>query len=166
MKFRDKTEGARGGNDFVKLADGESIIGVFRGDVYDFKQHWDNGAKRGVLCTGREGCALCLKGEKPSFRFRLNLLLKEADAYVPKIFEQGWTVYENLRALHSDYDLEKTIIKITRSGTEKNTSYTILPVKNGGLTEKQDVDLSKVQLLKLEHGEGATESETSEDIPF
>jgi len=145
LKFREASEVSA--KNFVKLKDGESIQGVFRGSVYEFRQHWKD--NRGTLCTG-SGCALCVE-KKPGFRFRLNFITPEGGQQVAKIFEQGWTVYEAMRALHTEYDLETTIVKITRYGTGTDTSYSILPVKNGTLSEEQQAKLAEIPLLKLEH---------------
>lgn len=168
MKFPDFNTGGPGGKAFVKLKDGESIKGVFRGDPHPFRQHWVE--NRGVFCPGKS-CPLCAEGEKSSFRFRINFVMQENGAWVAKVFEQGWTSYDYLKSMHeSDYDLEKTLIKITRRGTGTDTSYSILPVPNGTL-KKPDVDaIAAVALHDLSPKEkseaAATPEESGEDIPF
>lgn len=149
MRFsaiRDKQDGG-GKAAFVKLADGESIKGVFRGDPVHFKQHFVNNT--GALCPGLATCEHCKAGLKPAFRFRLNFVTNENGAYVAKIFEQGWIVYESLGSLHEEYDLQKTVVKITRKGEKQNTSYTIIPLPNG-LTDEQAAKIAAVPLQRLE----------------
>lgn len=154
MKFRDKSTG--GGKNFLKLKAGESVRGVFRGDPYEFRQHWT--ANRGVKCEGAS-CELCKSGDKSSFRFRLNLVIQENGALAAKVFEQGWTVYELLKALHEgDYDLEKHFMKITRHGTGTDTSYSIVPVPNGAVSKDTDKQIAAVKLADLSH-QAAEEAE-------
>jgi hypothetical protein len=147
MQFREKSEG---GKNFVKLKGGESVTGLFIGELYEFRQHWSEG-RGSQLCSG-DKCEACKAGQKPSFRFRLNFIVKEGENYVPKVFEQGWTVYEQLRGLHDEYDLTKTVVKVARQGDGKNdTTYTVLPAK---VQPSADViaKLQKLPLLPLEHG--------------
>ena len=155
MKFLEKSEDSK---DFIRLKSDETIVGLFRGDIYDFRQHWTNG--KSEVCIG-EGCQYCAEKKKPAFRFRINLILNEGGKYIPKIFEQGWTVYDALRELHKEYDLEHTLVKITRKGTSMNdTSYTIIPAK-AQLTAEQKKAVEKVELLPLEH-QSRTKSEKQE----
>lgn len=170
MKFQATSGGSS--KNFVKLKSGDSVTGVFRGDPYDFKQHWSN--QRSSLCTG-EACEKCKAGDKPGFRFRINFVTTENGAQVAKIFEQGWTVYDYLRTLNeSDYDLEKHTVKITRNGEGTNTTYNIVPLAKGALSAEQEKKIAKVELNKLDsvnekdsvpHSVDAGDA-TGEDIPF
>lgn len=153
-----------GGNNFIKLKDGESVKGVFRGDLHHFHQHWEG--NKALRCLGKETCPSCKEGKKALFRFRLNLVVNENGAYTAKIFEQGWTVHEALRALHEgDYNLEQHLMKITRYGTGTDTSYAIIPVPNGSLTEDKIKAIAAVPLHSLD-GSQKEEQEVSENVPF
>lgn len=177
MKFSAEggTSGGIDGKHFVKLKDRESIVGVFRGDPHDFRQHWVN--NRSSICSGSE-CKLCADKNKNTFRFRVNFITKENEVYVAKVFEQGWTVYEQLKALHEgDYPLDKTIVRITRSGTGQQTTYTIIPVPKGDITPDIEKKLSVVALhnvidlgkddVDVNDAQDAGSSPwTTEDIPF
>lgn len=102
---------------FVKLKDGEEIIGVFKGMPHEFGLIWET-KKHVPVGT-----------EKSTFRFRINFIVKEGASYVPKVFEQGITVYNMLKELHQSYPLPETAVKIKRSGSTKDdTTYTILPL--------------------------------------
>lgn len=165
MKFKDLSTR----QNFLKLKSGEEIRGIFRADPVDFRQHWSNG--RGVICTGRDKCELCKAGEKSNFRFRINFVVNENGAYVAKVFEQGKAVYEALKALHQDYNLETNQMKIRRVGTGTETNYTILPVPNGKFTPEAMKALETVKLNTLldePTAEPSTESEDEdgEDVPF
>lgn len=166
MKFKPKFEDTR---NFLKLKPSESVSGTFRGDPYDFKIHWND--NRSILCPGKEKCDLCIAGEKPKFRFRVNFIMKEGNDYVAKVIEQGWTFYETLRSLNeSDYELEKYMMKITRQGSGMNTSYTIIPAPNGLLTSEVEKKVSQVVLNNIghitEHENESSENTTDADIPF
>ena len=147
MKFKPKTEGGTSGKNFVRLKAGESVHGIFRGEPYDFRQHWVNNKTQ--LCTGDE-CELCKAKNKASFRFRLNLIINENKAYVAKIFEQGYQVYDYIRSLaDSGYDLEKTVVKITRHGSGPNdTSYVIVPVPGGALDGEKEKAIETLERAK------------------
>jgi len=174
MKFPDI--GSTGGvakKDRLSLKDGEAVKGVFRGDPHPFRQHWVDGSS--TFCPGKGGnCQLCAAGDKSSFRFRINFVLQENGAWVAKVWEQGWKAYQDLKSLHeSDYDLEKTVVKISRRGSGKNdTAYTVLPVPNGVLGQKDLAAVSAVPLHDLSPRDKAeTEDDgepehTEDDIPF
>lgn len=176
MKFLQPSEDSR---NFLKLKAGESIQGVFRGEIYDFRIHWAD--SRSSVCAGKDICELCKSGNKSSFRFRVNFVTKEATGYVAKLIEQGWNFYGDMRSLNEGgYELEKFVVKITRQGEGLHTKYTILPLPNGLLTASSEALISKVTLNNLAHIaeiEAIPETvenplatpkvpETYEDIPF
>jgi hypothetical protein len=165
MKFRDLSNAI--GKNLIRLKPGEETRGVFRGDPVDFRQHWVN--NRSSICTGRETCDLCKSGEKSSFRFRINFVVNENGAYVAKIFEQGKAVYEAMKALNHDYDLEKNQMKIKRLGSGTDTTYSILPVPNGVVTKDTEKAIGELALHQLsESAAEAAEEESGEGehIPF
>jgi hypothetical protein len=150
MQFKSNEQlGVNSQDTFLKLKDREHANGVFRGNPFEFKQHWI--ANRSYPCKGN-GCEHCAKQVKSTFRFRLNFVLKDPSSpqgYVAKVFEQGLSVYESLRALaESGYNLEKTIVKISRNGTGQNTSYTIVPLPNP-LQPQSEQFISQVKLHDL-----------------
>lgn len=133
---------------FIKLNDGQEIVGVFRGDPFEFQDHWIN--NRSQECTG-SSCEHCKAGIKSGFKFRINFITKENNEYVAKIFERGWSVYKTLRKLHEgDYNLEKTIVKIKRIGsTRQNTEYSVLPIPKYHVNAQLENTLAKVKLHDL-----------------
>lgn len=171
MKFMAKSEDTR---NFLKLKDSESAKGVFRGDIYYFRTHWNQ--NKSSLCPGKDKCELCATGDKSKFRFRVNFVAVEGDTLVAKIVEQGWDFHEVLRTLNEgDYQLEKYFMKITRHGEKLNTSYSVIPMPDGLVTAIREEKLSAVKLNDLKH---ITEAEnaapamdtpppiTDSDIPF
>lgn len=140
MKFqkREIPAGDNSGGVFLRLKDGESVVGVFRGEIYEFYQIWENG-KPQVVGKEHEGA---------KSRFRLNFIAK--GELKPKIFEFGLTVYNQLAEIQEDYKVEETIVKITRRGTGTDTVYIIIPAKEQ-LTAAQIKKLDAVELNILEH---------------
>ncbi len=118
MRFKDHSSEAGGDKlPFVKIKDGEKIIGVFKGEAHEFGLIWETKSHVPI------GTA------KSSFRFRLNFITKEGASYVAKCLEQGATVYNMLKDLNESYPLEETVVEIKRSGSTKDdTRYSILPL--------------------------------------
>lgn len=151
-----------GGDLFLKLKDGESKIGVCRGELYEFFQVWENGRSR--IAEPDE------KGAKS--RFRLNFVSYENGKFVARIWEFGLTVYNQLAEINEEYPLEKTKLKVTRKGTGTDTVYMILPMLKEPISPKALKDLDGVALNALAHPEakekpGTFESEMEhDDLPF
>jgi hypothetical protein len=141
MEFKD----FNGSKNILKIKSGESATGVFRGNPKDFRQHWKD--NKSTVCTGRDTCDLCKAGEKSAFRFRINFVTRENGALLAKVFEQGKSLYEQLKLLNKEIDLEKTSIKITRQGTGTQTTYMLIP--GAQITEEQDKQISELKLNEL-----------------
>lgn len=168
MKFKDDfgSNSSSSGKDFIKIQDGKSVVGLCAGDPYEFFQHWVG--KKSEECIG-EMCKLCRDGS-PKERFRINFIVKEANGYVAKIFEQGPTVYGLLRTISKRYPLNETLIEICRSGSGLNdTSYSILPMDKSLVTPEKLELIKKVKLHDLtlkEQKETVPSIDNDETIPF
>jgi|ERR1019366_1431445 hypothetical protein len=163
MIFKERPKGP---NNFLKIKAGESIKGILRGEIFDYSQHWNTG--KSEPCEG-EGCVLCGEGLKKSFRFRCNILTKEVnpeygEKYVCKIFEQGGVTYDFLKSLAEDFDLEKTVLKISRVGEKMQTKYTIVPLP-GVVDDTKFKDIPLHDLTKFEKEE-AHDQGSEDSIPF
>lgn len=135
-----------GGNLFIRLKDGESINLILRGRLHAFKIHWISG--RSSLCLGKKDCEACKSGNKAKFRFNANVIVKEGENYVVKIWEQGWQMFEQLREWGKEMDLEITPIKITRKGSGQNdTTYVPIPLKP--ITPAQNDQFRAMKLYDL-----------------
>jgi hypothetical protein len=140
MKFPDLSKDT--GGKFVKMKSGDRLVGLFVGDPVMFDQHWVEGKSQN--CTG-PNCPHCEAGEKASTRFHINFLTKEEDVWVAKVFEQGKKTLKTLAAFHEEYDLEKTLVSVTKQGEKMTTVYNLLPAKVN-LTE---AELKKVRAIPL-----------------
>lgn len=140
MKFRTDIPEGGGSKNFLKLKDKESVSGIFMGDLHEFYVEWEAGKSR-VVPEGAPGA---------KFRFRVNFVVKEGSVYVPKIFEQGLTVYRDLAAIHEEYPLDSIVVKITRNGTGTDTTYNLLPLLKQAITKETAAHLKTIELLPLE----------------
>jgi hypothetical protein len=147
MRFKQTVQTNNSGT-FLKLKAGESARGIFSGDPYEFKVHWNAGKTTPCL---EVNCPQCNAGNKSAFRFTINVIVKENEAYVAKIFEQGISVYDALKSLHEGgYDLEKHVMKISRQGSTKDdTTYAIVPLPNGQINAEMALKLKDVKLHPL-----------------
>lgn len=162
MEFKSEPGNGGGSRAFLKLEDQRSVKGVFKGSVHEFYSVWKDG--RAQVCSPEIPGA--------TFRFRINFVFKENGVLVSKIWEQGTMTYNMLKEIHDEFNLEKTIVKITRNGTGKNTIYTIMPLKDI-LTKDLEKQIGSVALQELEHkvsnGENSHEIkpfDSNEEIPF
>lgn len=161
MKFRKNLPEQGGSGNFLKLKDQESVTGIFRGNLYEFFVIWEN-KKATQVPEGTPGA---------KFRFRINFVVKEGTTYVPKILEQGRVVYDALAAIHEEYHLEQTIIKITRNGSGLNdTTYALLPLLKHEISQETMNYLDKMTLLPLD-GQKSKQDDFSfkqddSDLPF
>ena len=107
------------GGIFLKIADGETVAGVLRGEVKTQYVQWGPDKKS-------TPCEPNAPGAK--FRFKVNFIVMDKDGNMTaKILEQGPSFYKDLKAIAEDYDLSETLIKVKRNGSDKNTTYTIMP---------------------------------------
>lgn len=157
MKFAKdpKVSDGQGSDKFLKLQPNESASGLFQGDPLEFYVKWEN-KKATVVDDSVDGA---------QFRFRINFLVNENGAFVPKIFEQGARVYRQLKMLNEECDLEKTVVKILRTGEGMQTNYTIIPTLKTQLSAAVLKSISQVKLNDLSPAK-KSEEKNSEGSPF
>lgn len=147
-----------GGGKFLKIGDGESVVGILRGTVLDYYVIWNPDKTSTIVPEGTP---------KAKFRFKVNFVTWDQEGNLEaKILEQGSTVYKALKELSQDYDLEKTAIKIKRTGSgQNNTEYSIVPLPKPP-SEKMLEALKNLELLSLENESAAVTKPTEDDLPF
>lgn len=152
MKFGKEFSVGGGSQNHLKIADKQSVIGVFRGEPLEFSSKWVG--NKSVACDENDPDA--------RDRFKINFVTKTPDGqYQPLVWEQGPVVYNTLKDLNVDYPLEQTIVKITRRGTGKDTEYSILPIPNNKVTPQLEQLLAAVKLNELTVAAATVESEDS-----
>jgi len=174
MKFQDVGGGSEGKKVglFISMKDGDKVTGLFSGEPHIFKIHWIG--QKSAKCLGKEICEHCRGGDKPKFRFKLNMIVKEDGVAMAKIFEGSYQMFLGLKNLHeSDYNLEETVVTISRKGQKTDTRYTVLPVPPKAQPKPGELELlKKVPLNALSERDempGANFddfSEKDDDLPF
>lgn len=155
--FTHEQDSGNGGN-FLKLDSGQSVTGVFRGDVHKFYQSWPKGGDKRVSTEPFEGAKA---------RFKANIVIHEDGKFVARIFEFGVLLNNQLAAIADDCeDITKAKIKISRQGSDKSTKWTITQVTKGPLTEKQLKEIDAVELNVLGDQPAVEASADSDSIPF
>ena len=86
----------------------------------------------------------------------------------PMILEQGPQMYKDFKELTQDYDLSETMIKIKRTGSKLDTTYSVIPLPKK--PEKKTLDaLKKLELHPLtdsELKESMPNFDSNEEVPF
>jgi len=169
MQFQ-KRENRSSGSKFLKIeTDKPAIPVILRGEPSLFQSHFDNATKRSAECTG-DGCSSCKGGSPSKDRFRINAIVREGEAYLAKIFEGNGFTYDYLASLVNDgWDLEKTVLNISKTGQGTQSKVMITPTPKVLPPETLNL-ISKVPLIPLTKDEHKSyESDPGFDpdnIPF
>jgi hypothetical protein len=124
------------GSIFVKLKDGDSIEGIFRGEPRFFYQTFGERTEHNTWAEGR------------NFRFRVNMFTKDDEGiYAAKIFQGGAKVRDAILDARDEYGLD-CMFKIKRTGsTKEDTRYAIL--FKSQLTPEELTKIKSTQLRSL-----------------
>jgi len=141
----------QGNPKMLPLKEGNKVIGVLIGEPFGWNQHFNPVTKQSLVCSRDDNCPICTdKKEKSSFRFRVNIIVKEDGMAVAKYLEQGWSLWcklgekaEELKA--NDKKLEQYVVEIRRSGLK-----TYMVVLKNEMTAEQVNALSALPLNDLQ----------------
>lgn len=161
MKFNDYDEPKTGAGMFLKLSDGDEVLGVFRGNPYEYHIRWDDESKRSEEVSE--------DSEGAKFRFKINFVTKNSEGdYEAKIFENSLTVYNKLKEIHAEWDLENTVVKLSRKGEKLKTEYSIVPTKHKVPKEVLNVELRNLEpdTKPKAHAPNGTYDPEIDEIPF
>jgi hypothetical protein len=154
MKFRDDID-VGGPSNYIKLKDGETVAGICRGEPLECYVLWENKVKTEVFPD--------TPGAK--FNFKINFIIKEGTVYVPKILEGGAQIYKQLAALSKQWELEETVIFISRTGTGMDTEYTVMPAPPKQQVTKEALEhIATIELNEL-NGEKEPKKEVKNHAP-
>lgn len=133
MSFKPRNTGGSFEKDpnIIRLKDGQSVVGVIRGEPVEFFKAFN-------------------PGDKPGFRFKVNFIVKLDGTYKAQVLEQGGKVHDAIAALVTEgWDLSTRFIKVSRTGTDKNsTKYSVVISPKEIPAEELSV-INKVTLLPL-----------------
>lgn len=118
-----------GGGVKVKLQDGESIKGVFVGEPKIFYNVFDENKQYSKPVNGADE------------RFRWNFAVQNASGWSVKIWEGSMAFGKILWTQIKEFG-QNTLFKVVRTGTGKQTRYTVLYVKD-------QPDMSSLKSLEL-----------------
>lgn len=147
--FKTNVKSGRGNQNVIRLKDGESVQGLLMGETYEWER-------------------VFRAGEKPKFKFRVNIITKVNGQMDSRIIEGGPKLYGQLRELtESGWNLEEAFVQIKRTGSgQQDTVYTasVLPVKP---TPESIAAAKKIPLKDLTEGAGSgAPREPESDCPF
>ncbi len=140
MKFTrvgNQSDGASGGA-FLKLDTGESVNAVLKGELYTFWQVWPQGGTKQVFTEPTAGAQM---------RFKINAIVYEDGGFTAKVWEFPAATNDMLFELQQEVDLEKTKLKISRTGQGKKKMWMVIPL--GPLDAKALKAVDAVALLPL-----------------
>lgn len=160
------------GKDLVKVEDGKSVVGAFRGPLVRFYQHWPKGG-RSSICTLNEpgGCERCQDPnpdvKKATGKFRINFVMKadpsdKNSPLVARIFEGGRKIYEQVQQINGDIPIEKVWVRLSKN---KNYSLQVLPGEAGMISKQAEATIAKVQLHDLALKQAEDEEDGESGVP-
>lgn len=134
MRFETNRSSGPSNPNIIRLQDGQSVVGVLRGDPVTFERAFK-------------------PGEKSKFRFWVNFIVKEEGSYKAKILDGGWKLFAQLKELQdAGWVLETSWVKVSRTGKGQNdTTYSATPSPQPVIAETLAA-ISKVSLLPLNLG--------------
>lgn len=141
LKSLVNTNGSGGGGNYVKLADGETIEGVFVGKPVFFWYNFDKKEYLPYVENARK------PGKDFVFRFRTNFIVEEEGGYSAKIMEYGQKVLDVVYDAITE-DGREAKYRIKRIGTGQGTSYTVR--LKGKLTPEEISVIGAVPLREID----------------
>ena len=133
--------------DFIKFEPGKgTVIRIMDEQPVSKWRHWVLSAKRSVTCCGKD-CPICASiktakdaGMTPVYssvmRHTLHVINKSTNAL--ELLEQGKTFFDQLLVFKNNMgDLRDYDIKVIRTGKDKQTTYTMIPMAPSGLTKEE-----------------------------
>lgn len=142
-----------GGTGYLRVEDGESVVVYFTEDLLEVPKKWRHSKRvqyRGrwheFSCLG-VNCPLCEHPDeamrRKSRRGRFNMVTQDGTI---ALRDFGIKVMNQLFAVYEEEDtIMGTPFKITRSGTGRGTSWTIVPVKKSKYPKPKGVSKSDIE---------------------
>jgi hypothetical protein len=113
-----------------------------------YNQHWiERAGKRSFTCL-EDGCPLCAIGDEPRPKVAFSIVNLSSEETVVEMLVTSPTLTRQLAGLNKDPKtgpLDRIYWALSKTGTQKQTSYQILPVKPRDLAEDWGVDQAEVE---------------------
>ena len=138
-------------DDFINIEPGKHVQCFIAGDPVYFRKHWIQAIQK-VRFHKETDCTFCkdYPDSKPSFKFRVNLIIIENGAKLAKVWEGGWQVHEDILALHdAGVDLERTPVQISARKSGGKVKTTIIPLMDKRLPDAHVAELKKIELKDI-----------------
>lgn len=156
MNFGTPEKEPSAGKNFLKIGDGKSVVGIFRGDIHTYYQVFENGRYRVVPSTDANG----------KFAFKVNFIVNENGSYVSKIFQGNYYDYQALRELNEEHDgLEKICVQVSQTG-ERQTKRLSFLVKTKQKPDEKKLATVEMYDLGEKSGNESSSSFDDDEIPF
>lgn len=143
----DREARRRGGSTWLRLGDGEMARVVFIAEPILRYLHWTG--QKMEACEGA-GCGWCARGgERPvSFRAAFPVWVPEDGGSI-RVFEAGIRVMRQILALRKKWSFDAEMFIVTRSGTGKDTAFTI--ARSCALSASERKNIQQTELPDLEY---------------
>jgi len=170
-------------NPWLKFEEGTTTIRLLS-HSYHFKSHYVKSENKSYDCTGFvETCKWCQGANLPRQRWAYAILVRGKEESLIKVMEVGWSIFGTILNLSKDEDYGDPRgydLKITKTGTGLDTSYTVIPGKETDFTEEEMKLLEPKELGNIEKATGyllsfykqetdkpdTPKEEEEEEIPF
>lgn len=124
------------GGKFLQLSDGKSVTGVFMGNPEICYRVFEQGKYKNVPED--------YPGAK--FSFIINIIVKEDDKLVAKLFRGNTFDYDALKQIHEEAPLETIYVKISQSGERQTKRISFMPLMKA---KPNTLQLKGVELIPL-----------------
>ena len=152
-KLGDWGDGDVGGNDFMKLIEGEEGNPIrMITSPYQFYSHWTQdatGADRKVRCA-MDGCPLCQRGEKATARWLVGIIDRKSGK--PAVLEIGPQIFKGVLSLSKKAkwgDPRKYDLSIERKPKNSQPLYVVTPEPKAPLSD-EDKSMAKEFLARVD----------------
>lgn len=133
---------------YTKFREGSTVIRILDSEPYSFWQHWLQVQKSAVTCIGK-GCPICNviaedRANKITPRFgnsqRHAMRVWNYSTNQMEIMIQGRKFMNQLLTLNKEIgDLKDYDVKVVRTGSGKDTTYSVLPSQPSEFTHMEEV---------------------------
>lgn len=148
-----KNDGKRFTNEFKFTEDAQLVKFLSSEPFAVYEQHWvERQGKRSFVCLKDDprGCPLCAKGDETRSKIAFSVVNLSSEEAVVEMLVCSPTLLKQLAGLDADTKtgpLDRLYWAMSKTGTQKQTSYTCLPVKPRDLEEDWGCDQAEIEAI-------------------